>query len=499
MTQFPRAKTGTGPRRRRSGPTLRRVPRGAAHRRHLRDHRGHQRGYAPGVGRLVQPRPGHARGRAAAGRAAADRRAADPRRRPGVRAGRRPVGAARGDRRLLQRAVPPRHAQQVLRRERRRLRRWPRRRSPASRRRSATSTSATSCPTTPPTRSCSTSSGCSRRSRSCSSASAATRSPAADLRREVLGRGLGAILASNPCNPTGKVIGGEDLAEWVAVARELDCTLILDEFYSHYIWRPDLVAQGGIDRDRGALRRGRRPRSGGDPRRADQELALPGLARDLDGRRRKKVIEARGDGRLVPRRRRLAAAAARGDRAAVADGRDRRDRGDPRAFGKKRARLLNGLRDLGFTVDLPPEGTFYVWASAPHLPPSISDGMAFFRAALDRKVITVPGEFFDVEPGKRRGGRASRFRHHVRFSFGPPMAQLELALERIRELIAESRSRRATSPTKLDGSRSAPAHAAAGFKRIAAQAVVVALVLRAELRRRRDAVRARGARATPTR
>ncbi|MEP6862186.1 MAG: pyridoxal phosphate-dependent aminotransferase, partial [Deltaproteobacteria bacterium] len=105
-------------------------------------------------------------------------------------------------------------------------------------------------------------------------------------------------------------------------------------------------------------------------------------------------------------------------------------------FGKKRAKLWNGLRDLGFTIDLPPEGTFYVWASAQHLPPSISDGMSFFKAALDKQVITVPGEFFDVDPGKRRGGRASRFRRHLRFSFGPPMAKIELALERFRELIA---------------------------------------------------------------
>jgi hypothetical protein len=105
-------------------------------------------------------------------------------------------------------------------------------------------------------------------------------------------------------------------------------------------------------------------------------------------------------------------------------------------FGKKRARLLNGLRDLGLTVDLPPEGTFYIWASAQHLPPSISDGMAFFRAALERKVICVPGEFFDVDPGKRRGGRASRFRRHIRFSFGPTLPRLETALERLRDMIS---------------------------------------------------------------
>ena len=105
------------------------------------------------------------------------------------------------------------------------------------------------------------------------------------------------------------------------------------------------------------------------------------------------------------------------------------------AFGVKRQRLLTGLRDVGFDVDVPPEGTFYVWASARHLPPGLNDGMSFFSAALEQKVITVPGEFFDVDPGKRRGVRPSRFRKHLRFSFGPPLARIDDALERILTLI----------------------------------------------------------------
>src|SRR3954467_4794579 len=59
------------------------------------------------------------------------------------------------------------------------------------------------------------------------------------LRREILGRGFGAILMSNPCNPTGKLVRGQELADWVAIARELDCALLLDEFYSHYVWDGD--------------------------------------------------------------------------------------------------------------------------------------------------------------------------------------------------------------------------------------------------------------------
>ncbi|MEE2643682.1 MAG: aminotransferase class I/II-fold pyridoxal phosphate-dependent enzyme, partial [Myxococcota bacterium] len=56
------------------------------------------------------------------------------------------------------------------------------------------------------------------------------------LEREILGRGLSGLLASNPCNPTGGLISGEALADWVQITRRLDCALILDEFYSHYIW-----------------------------------------------------------------------------------------------------------------------------------------------------------------------------------------------------------------------------------------------------------------------
>src|SRR4030095_3601690 len=57
-----------------------------------------------------------------------------------------------------------------------------------------------------------------------------------ELRREIAGRGLSALLLSNPCNPTGKVIQGAELEAWVNTARELQCSLLIDEFYSHYIW-----------------------------------------------------------------------------------------------------------------------------------------------------------------------------------------------------------------------------------------------------------------------
>ncbi len=256
-----------------------------------------------------------------------------------------------------------------------------------------------------------------------------------ELRREIEGRGLSALLLSNPCNPTGKLVGGEMLEAWVAASRDLDCALILDEFYSHYIWRPDLAAKGGMSSAAPYVQDVDR----------DPVVILDGLTKNwrYPGWRvtwtlaPKSVIEAissagsflDGGGSRPMQRAALEVLTlehAQQETAAIHD-----------VFGKKRQRLLTGLRDLGFVVDLPPEGTFYVWASAEHLPPSINDGMSLFRAALNKQVITVPGEFFGVDPGRRRGRRASRFRSHLRFSFGPSMNVIDTALERIGQVIAD--------------------------------------------------------------
>jgi hypothetical protein len=258
------------------------------------------------------------------------------------------------------------------------------------------------------------------------------------LRREILGRGLGAVLGSNPCNPTGKLVGGDELAAWVDVARELDCALLLDEFYSHYIWRPDVVASGRIasaaafvedvERDPiilfdGLTKNWRYP---GwrvtwtlGPKDVIDRTASAGSFLDGGGNRplQRAAIEL-----LDPER-------TAAETAAIAA-----------EFGKKRSRLLDGLRDLGFVIDLPPEGTFYVWASTAHLPPALAGGMKLFRALLEHRVICVPGAFFDVDPGRRRGARPSRFRHHVRFSFGPPADAIDVALERIAAAIAAASS-----------------------------------------------------------
>ena len=256
-----------------------------------------------------------------------------------------------------------------------------------------------------------------------------------ELRREVLGRGLGALLVSNPCNPTGKAISGESLRGWVSIARRFDCTLILDEFYSHYAWTsheddhiPTITAARyveDVERDpvvivNGLTKNWRYP---GwrvcwtlGPKEIVNRLSSAGSFLDGGGSRpmQRAAIDLLEPGLAMHEARAI-----------------------QRIFRHKRSLMLQRLTSMGVRVERPPEGTFYVWGSLAELPTPIASGMELFREALKRKIICVPGQFFDVNPGQRRHGHGSRFKHHVRFSFGPHEPSLHAGLDRLEALIRE--------------------------------------------------------------
>jgi hypothetical protein len=254
-----------------------------------------------------------------------------------------------------------------------------------------------------------------------------------DLRREITGRGLSAVLLSNPNNPTGRLIRGAELEGWVGTARELQCSLLLDEFYSHYIWAGDseLVSAAqyveDVDKDPVILFDGltKNWRYPGwrctwivGPRAVIDAASSTGSF--LDGGGNKPLQRS-----AVPL---LAPDIVRAETAAIRT-----------AFLKKKEILQRGLEAVGMRLDLQPDGTFYCWADLSALPPAINDGMSFFKAALKYKVICVPGEFFDINPGKRRSGRPSRFRRYVRFSFGPEERSVAEGAARIRSLVTSAR------------------------------------------------------------
>jgi aspartate/methionine/tyrosine aminotransferase len=255
---------------------------------------------------------------------------------------------------------------------------------------------------------------------------------AEQLEREILGRGLGAILMSNPCNPTGKLVHGDNLASWVGLARQLDCALIMDEFYSHYVWAgPDPIVSAAayvedVDNDPvvvldGLTKNWRYPgwrvTWALGPRRVIESVTSAGSF--LDG------------GGSAPMQRAAA-------ELLTVDYVERETAAIRSAFREKRDLMVHGLGKLDVRFDAEPEGTFYAWGDLSRLPPSINTGEAFFRAALQKKVVTVPGTFFDVDPGQRRHGRPSRFKHHLRFSFGPELRRIEEALKRLQAVVVEA-------------------------------------------------------------
>ena len=256
------------------------------------------------------------------------------------------------------------------------------------------------------------------------------------LRSEITGKGLGALLLSNPCNPTGHAIQGQVLADWVAACRDLGCVLMVDEFYSHYLYG-EAAAEGpalsaaryveDVNRDPvvlidGVTKNWRYPgwriswtvgpaevieritSAGsfldGGPSHPIQKAALPLIREDVANREAMAIQET---------------------------------------FGRKRALVLDRLSAMGIQVDAAPTGSFYAFGRLSELPEALRDGMSFFRRALEEKVIVVPGEFFDVNPGKRRGHIPSRLKEYVRISFGPEEQTVREGLCRLEGIIDSER------------------------------------------------------------
>ncbi|MGV3525520.1 MAG: pyridoxal phosphate-dependent aminotransferase [Candidatus Sericytochromatia bacterium] len=254
----------------------------------------------------------------------------------------------------------------------------------------------------------------------------------ADLLRETIqGMGLGAVLFSNPCNPTGQVIEGPELANWVQIFRDEEVVGIIDEFYSHYLYTdldpsvPKMISAAAhvedVNRDPVVIIDGLTKNWRYPGWRVSWTLApkavIEGIASAgsfLDG------------GANHPLQRQalelLDPELAKQETLAI-----------QHHFSEKRSYVLTRLRKLGIEISAEPEGSFYVWANLENLPAPINNGIGFFEAALLEKVITVPGVFFDVNPGKRR--RSKKFSNYTRISFGPEMAKVVQGLDGIERLI----------------------------------------------------------------
>ena len=253
-----------------------------------------------------------------------------------------------------------------------------------------------------------------------------------DLETIVREQDLRAYLISNPCNPTGQFVQGKELERYVDIARKQDCTLLLDEFYSHYVYTSDgKPGDGPISAARYV-----------DDVEKDPVLVIDGLTKSFryPGWRMGWAV---GPSHTIEMINRAASAIDGGPSTAVQRATlqvleparaDQETNALRQVFTRKRNLMIERLEAMGIPCTCPPSGTFYVWASIARLPSPLNDADVFFRKALEHKVLTVPGRFFDVNPGGTRPS-LEEYSHWVRFSFGPPEENMLMGLDRLAQMI----------------------------------------------------------------
>jgi len=247
-------------------------------------------------------------------------------------------------------------------------------------------------------------------------------------KKDIRTQGLAVIIASNPRNPTGQVIQGKDLKELVSLSRE-GTTVILDEFYSWYIY-PEHEKDFGKSISSAEFI---------DDVNSDSVIIIDGLTKNwrLPGWRvcwvvgPKNLVTALSQsgsfldgGANHPMQ--LAAVALLDPKHVASE-----KLALQRHFKAKRDHVLARLHDLHLDVDIPPTSTFYIWLNLERLPPPLNNGLTFFEELLKEQTIVIPGIFFDINPSHRRNLFNSPCHHFVRLSFGPPIEDLDKGLDAI--------------------------------------------------------------------
>ncbi|KAK1971404.1 aminotransferase class I and II [Colletotrichum sublineola] len=248
---------------------------------------------------------------------------------------------------------------------------------------------------------------------------------------EEISRGSSVILTSNPRNPTGRVVANPELAEIQDICRGR-ATFISDEFYSGYNYTSNCdgntisAAENVEDVDE------------------DDVLIIDGLTKRfrLPGWRIAWILGPKG---II------------GSCGSYLDGGANHPFQeaaipmlDPtlvkaemvflqKHFRDKRDYVVRRLREMGFIIKYVPDSTFYLWLNLEGLPGPISDGLNFFQACLEEKVIIVPGIFFDLNPSRRRDLFDSPCHHFVRFSYGPKMETLKKGCDGIERVVNKFR------------------------------------------------------------
>ena len=269
--------------------------------------------------------------------------------------------------------------------------------------------------------------------------------PPDEFEFQTVGRGIGAVLMSNPCNPTGQSLEGDSLKKYIDIARTNNTLLIMDEFYSHYYYDGENIdpLDGGKDDDYNW------PKTVSSSSYVhnvnhDPVIIVNGLTKNwrcpgfrvcwiIAPSNIVQLLSSAGsflDGGVNHPLQRLAIPLMDLDFI-------RRDTWAlQRHFKSKRDFLLKQLLSIGIKIKWTPSATFYIWGDLSDLPPPLNDALVFLEECVRSKVICVPGVFFDVNPGNIRNHvKRSKCISNVRFSYGPSMNELVVGVQNVKKVV----------------------------------------------------------------
>jgi aspartate/methionine/tyrosine aminotransferase len=238
---------------------------------------------------------------------------------------------------------------------------------------------------------------------------------------------LGAILLSSPCNPTGSTLNDQELERLVNFCKANNCLLIIDEFYSKFIYTKtgtilssskyiiDVEKDGVVIIDglsKGYRYPGFRLAWLIGPKEIIDKANCAGSF--LDGGCSHPIQEF-ATSMINP-------STASQEAKVISD-----------LFKLKRDYLIKELTEIGFVIPNKVNGAFYLWCRLDNLKPELRDGINFAQIALQNKLISIPGEYFDINPDAKR--QTTKFQNYIRFSYGPSMEVMERGIDIIRKMV----------------------------------------------------------------
>lgn len=241
-----------------------------------------------------------------------------------------------------------------------------------------------------------------------------------------------AFLFSNPCNPTGQCIVGDELESLVRFSAKNNVLTIIDEFYSRFVY-PDSIDDNhgksfssschidNVNQDPiliidGFTKGWRYPGFRLSWIIAPEDVIdkINAVASFLDGGAPNPLQNV-----VLPL---LDTQKAEASVAALKT-----------QFNQKRLYLVENLLSLGFKIPSIPSGAFYIYADISGLPRGLNTDLEFTQKMLENKLIVIPGRYFDLS--NTADTPEAKFSQFVRFSYGCSMEEVKMGVGRLREVM----------------------------------------------------------------